>query len=158
MEQIIAPIIRQSEDPPFDIELANTYKSNSLPIQILPASYCKTILAYMIINNLGLKQGFSNKSLNTKSPENWSVFSQFTGIHDPESVVPFSSKLRAVQTDPNEVYLPCGPSVEPECGKPMAPSNRMCNAGWYCKPGYIRHSNGTCIPVSSCPKSINTNL
>ncbi|XP_047985282.1 zonadhesin-like isoform X2 [Leguminivora glycinivorella] len=58
------------------------------------------------------------------------------------------------QCGANEQYY-CGTSCpEASCVNPMPPTcvNKKCKLGCFCKKGFVRNYNNTCIPVNKCPK------
>lgn len=63
----------------------------------------------------------------------------------------------SAQCDKNEEYQACGiGGCQATCENPDLPTICLppgCSPGCYCKEGFIRASNGRCIPKDKCPKS-----
>nr|XP_054931794.1 chymotrypsin-elastase inhibitor ixodidin-like [Dermacentor andersoni] len=52
---------------------------------------------------------------------------------------------------PREVYLQCGTACPRICGRPARTfCTYQCVSGCFCARGFIRTSNGNCIPENQC--------
>uniref|UniRef100_A0A1I8JVX3 TIL domain-containing protein n=1 Tax=Anopheles quadriannulatus TaxID=34691 RepID=A0A1I8JVX3_ANOQN len=62
--------------------------------------------------------------------------------------------VNAIDTcnDANERFLECGPVFQLACDSRYERDTYNCTEGCFCKPSYIRSSEGgPCIPTNNCP-------
>ncbi|GFT45325.1 zonadhesin [Nephila pilipes] len=61
----------------------------------------------------------------------------------------------------NEEFLQCGSTCPASCGtlsNPRSlPCKKVCVRGCFCKPGFVRGSDGSCIPPTTCPTVCGAN-
>ncbi|VVC94575.1 unnamed protein product [Leptidea sinapis] len=60
----------------------------------------------------------------------------------------------------NEEYLLCGSACPFNCTNPAGPVNCIddCVEGCFCKSGYLRNENGTCVTTDKCIAANNTSV
>jgi Trypsin Inhibitor like cysteine rich domain len=63
----------------------------------------------------------------------------------------FSECPKNTCKDQNEIYNECGTACPPTCANLQPICVFTCNRGCFCRPGYVRDSNGVCIPLANCP-------
>ncbi|UYV78421.1 hypothetical protein LAZ67_16001298 [Cordylochernes scorpioides] len=63
-----------------------------------------------------------------------------------------SMAMVAECTGINEEYQPCGTACPQNCTNygQRIPCTRQCVPGCFCKPGYIRHYNKSCVEPEAC--------
>ncbi|XP_003700661.1 chymotrypsin-elastase inhibitor ixodidin [Megachile rotundata] len=51
---------------------------------------------------------------------------------------------------PQETFRMCGPACQATCENPAPYCIQVCTEGCFCKSGFVRGANGTCIPQNQC--------